>query len=285
MEWNSHLFTMIKGRNTVSKVISKSIDGVEYKYFPRVIPSKQYGVITRDFDMVWPPDEDWPNGITRVSRVTRNKLGPNYDVLRKGIWGSGLPATERNVEDIVIDLDEKLQFHIHNTSSKRAEISPTSSLAKSSFGSFTRGNSYAFDFAGSNTNHDYINNTNTDKDNIKNKVMLTSGAVFEIIGSEVYKSIDCWVIKAINVLTEDVEKYTDLDITMGYSPTISRRERIMNTDGSWTGLYHEDKVIPFPQYNEKAWMFNYSKTGRLYIHKNRCQLIESLDERPEIYVR
>lgn len=133
---------------------------------PVVIPSVQWGVVRRDKDQVWPPGKyakgNWPNGITGVSRPTRN--GAPADQL-------GLPATCRSENTETVDLDENLQRFMHQRSCERAGLDPKSQYAKDSFASFTRGNAYAFDFAGSKTNHDWINGKHEDAENIKNKPM------------------------------------------------------------------------------------------------------------------
>ena len=229
--------------------------------------------------MFWIPDEvgeHWPDGVTHVSRPTRNGASPALDKDMNGEYelperGMGLPATARDTLGNVIDMDENLQEFLHQSCCDRAGLPYDNDYAKKSFASFTRGNAYAFDFAGSNTRHDYINDTNEDAENIQNKPMLTADAVMEIVGD----TKNDWVIRAINVLKDDVwkYKYTDPDHAgLWYSPQNSRRERII-VNGKWTGKYDETLVNTFHMYNGKVIMWNFSLTNYLQIPKSRVILL------------
>ena len=108
-------------------------------------------------------------------------------------------------------------------------------------------------------------------------------ALMEIIGDTRVTSIDCWVIKAINVLTEDVWRYTLADLPYWYGPTTSRRDKLPN-ELNWNGTWREDRVLPFDDYHDQVVMWNFSNTGVLHIPKFRVQLLKYLDERPDVYV-
>ena len=247
-------------------------------YCTEVIESPvQYGVIIRDYDMKWSTGitNTYPNGITHVSRPTRNGAQKKSN----GDWILGLPATCRSEGDINVKLNENLQKFIHDRACKMGNLSPNDPIAKASFASFTRDNSYAFD--SHQLSHDYINGTNEDAGDPQFIAMLTSGALVQIMGSQVVFGTNCWKIKAINVNKQDVWKFTIADNPeLWYYPTISKRD-IRKADGTWT---REDLVVPFPQYNNKVIMWNLSTQDFLYIPKYRVQLINSLAERPAVYV-
>lgn len=246
-----------------SQLISTAFS--QQRMMPAVVPSLRLGKVIRDYDTVWPADEEWPKGITHVSRPTRNKAKKDAN----GKWIQGLPATARSEGGINVVLTERLQKWSHKQSCLNSGLWEGSTYAKSSFASLWRGNAFASDHVGSGTHHDYVNDTNVTAPDMVFKAMATCDATLKILGEKIVSKVLCYVVQAINVLTDDVERYSLRDTHLWYTPQISRREMRL----PWGSWLIENKVIPFSMYYDRSVVWLFSTQDYLYIPKYRVRLV------------
>ncbi len=230
----------------------------------------KFGVVNLDFD------QRWEDGTYRKSRPSRNG---------SPIYTEGLPATSRfivsgNSEYVL--LKEDLQRWMHDLCKARVP-SIGEQEAKDSWKSLMDGGRYITDFAGSDTNADYINGTHLDVEPMKLKPMVTGGALLKIIGERRLGGYDCYVVEAINP-TGNYRQYSPATHPhLFFQPTISRREQIVTR---WHALI-EYLSIPFPQYRDNVILPVFAMAGmnENYIPKFRVRVLGEYEPTPSPYRR
>lgn len=234
-----------------------------------------FGLVYLDYDQHWPA-VNIPNPDHRfhVSRPTRNDAG------RKT---KGLPATARFKDDATVVMTKDIQLWMHEICWNRSGQSEAD--AKKSWRSLMANDRYTTNFAGSDTNADYVNGTLLNKSPMQLQPMTTGGAIVKIIGQRMYFGEDCWIFQAINSLG-DYKQFNPVDHPyLFYQPSNSVRVDINDSKGRWTGKYRENKSDPFPQYNGKAIIpiFAVGKTEN-YLPKWRIRVLAKGEVWPSPFV-
>lgn len=132
------------------------------------------------------------------------------------------------------------------------------------------------DYAGSDTNADYINEAHLDAEPMKLKMIICPSFV-KIIGEDnrnVIKTEDCWIIEAIDPLS-DLERYSlSSHRHLFFFPSISIRIPYRDKNGSFTGKFIEYVSEPFPHFNNLVVMPIVGRAGQpfQYVPKSRIAL-------------
>ncbi len=133
------------------------------------------------------------------------------------------------------------------------------------------------DYAGSETHADYINGANLDQGAIKLKHIICGGSFVKILDDDnrkTIKSTDCFVVEAIDPLSDFKKYHPSTHPWLFFYPTISRRMPLKDARGRYSGKFIESLSIPFPQYNDKSIMPIWSSPGEgvVYVPKDRLKL-------------
>lgn len=218
---------------------------------------------------------------TGKSRPTNNGSASNKLGLPDTIKG----VQENKVKDFVF-LSERMQKWMHKLCWERVP-SMSESEAKLSWKSLMNGgggqegsqmSARAFsDYKGTETNADYINGANLDKDPVAMKSILTGGAWVEIIKYMRINGVEVVKIAAIDPLSEFEQLNPSTHPWLFFYPTISRREKVIEgKDNKFNGRFIENLSIPFPQYKDRAVLPIWAQPGTDYVYMPADRLIERL---------
>jgi len=216
---------------------------------------------------------------TGESRPTNNGSGSNKLGLPDTVKG----VQENKVRDFVF-LTEQMQKWMHRLCWERVP-SMSEAEAKLSWKSLMNGgggtegtqmSARAFsDYKGSETNADYINMSNLDKDPIGMKSILTGGAWVEVLKYTRVNGVEVVKISAIDPLSDFEQYHPHTHPWLFFYPTISRREKILEgKDNKFNGRFVESLSIPFPQYKDKPILPIWAQPGTDYVYMPADRFVE-----------
>lgn len=258
-----------------------SFDNVKVEYAKVSAREGAFAVVNLDYDQAWLQDD---------GSVIRHKSRPSRNTSAKNVLG--LPATARFVVQAgardSITLHEDLQWWMHSLCVERVP-SINESEAKSSWRSLMSGKDmqarFFTDFAGSETNADYINGTNLDKEAMRGKPLSTGGGVLKILENKrIYRigGTNCYKHEAINPFGNYRQYHPSTHFWLFFYPTTSRREGVITRDRALI----ENLSIPFSQYRDNAVMPVFGAEGNdfNFVPVDRVRILGVTEKIPSPYV-
>lgn len=223
----------------------------------------RWGIVRLDFDTTWPPDENWPNGITHASRAFRNNKKVTGEI--------GLPATARFLGGVRIPFDHDLQLWIHGL------CGGGSNSYKSDFHSLWQAKTFMSNDKGTDQYADWINLTNLDAGDPALEPMACGGTLLLIVG----EGADFYEFAALNAYDDYTQFHPITHPHLFFYPTNSKREIIVNADEKPVG-FDESISIPFGQYDggAKIPIFADENSNTNRIEKFRVRILDPLEEVP-----